>query len=36
MGRLRGNARWQPIWIGLSVVTLGIWAVATIMASRCP
>ena len=36
MGRLRGSARWQPIWIGLSVVTLGIWAVATILAITLP
>jgi hypothetical protein len=36
MGRLRGNARWQPIWIGLSVATLGIWALATILAITLP
>ena len=36
MGRLRGSARWQPIWIGLSVATLGIWAVATILAITLP
>jgi hypothetical protein len=36
MGRLRGSARWQPIWIGLSVVTLGIWAVATILGTTLP
>jgi hypothetical protein len=36
MGRLRGSARWQPIWIGLSVVTLGIWAVATILGITLP
>src|ERR671910_1122047 len=36
MGRLRGSARWQPIWIGLSVVTLGIWALATILALTLP
>jgi hypothetical protein len=36
MGRLRGNSRWQPIWIGLSVVTLGIWALATILAITLP
>jgi hypothetical protein len=35
-GRLRGSARWQPIWIGLSVVTLGIWAVATILGITLP
>jgi hypothetical protein len=36
MGRLRGRAGWQPIWIGLSVATLGIWAVATILGSTLP
>jgi hypothetical protein len=36
MGRLRGNASWQPIWIGLSVATLGIWALATILAITLP
>jgi hypothetical protein len=36
MGRLRGRAIWQPAWIGLSVVTLGIWAVATILAITLP
>jgi hypothetical protein len=36
MGRLRGNARWQPIWIGLSVVTLGIWTLATILGITLP
>jgi hypothetical protein len=36
MGRLRGSARWQPIWIGLSVVTLGIWAVTTILGTTLP
>jgi cobalamin synthase len=36
MGRLRGSGRWQPIWIGLSVVTLGIWALATILAITLP
>ena len=36
MGRLRGRASWQPIWIGLSVVTLGIWALATILAIALP
>jgi len=24
MDRLRGNATWQPVWIGLSVVTLAV------------
>jgi hypothetical protein len=36
MGRLRGSASWQPIWIGLSVATLGIWAVATILGITLP
>jgi hypothetical protein len=36
MGRLRGSARRQPIWIGLSLVTLGIWAVATILGITLP
>jgi hypothetical protein len=36
MGRLRRSARWQPIWIGLSVATLGIWALATILAITLP
>ena len=34
--RLRGSARWQPIWIGLSVVTLGIWAIAAILGITLP
>jgi hypothetical protein len=36
MGRLRGSVRCQPIWIGLSVATLGIWAVATILGITLP
>jgi hypothetical protein len=36
MGRLRGSARRQPIWIGLSVVTLAIWAVGTILGTTLP
>ena len=36
MGRLRGSASWQPAWIGLSVVTLAIWALATILAITLP
>jgi len=36
MGRLRGSARSQPIWIGLSVVTLALWAVATILGITLP
>ena len=36
MGRLRGSVRWQPIWIGLAVTTLGIWTLATILAVSLP
>jgi hypothetical protein len=36
MGRLRDDARWQPIWTGLSVVTLVIWAVALILGIALP
>jgi hypothetical protein len=36
MGRLRGSARWQPIWIGLTVVTIALWALATILAITLP
>ena len=36
MSRLRGRSGWQPIWIGLSVVTLVIWAVATILGIALP
>ena len=36
MGRLRGDAMWRPTWIGLSIVTLGIWAVATVLAIALP
>jgi hypothetical protein len=36
MGRLRGSARRRPIWIGLSVTTVGIWAVATILGITLP
>jgi hypothetical protein len=36
MSRLRGRASWQPIWVGLSVATLGIWAVASILAITLP
>lgn len=34
--RLRGSARWQPIWIGLSAATLAIWAAATILGIALP
>lgn len=36
MGRLRGSPRWKPIWIGLTVATLGIWTVATILGITLP
>jgi hypothetical protein len=36
MGRLRGSASRQPIWIGLSVLTLVLWAVATILGITLP
>jgi DNA glycosylase AlkZ-like len=36
MGRLRGRPSWHPIWVGLSVATLGIWTVATILAITLP
>jgi hypothetical protein len=36
MGRLRGTSSWRPIWVGLSVVTLGIWTLATILAITLP
>jgi hypothetical protein len=36
MGRLRGHPVLRPAWIGLSVVTLGIWALATILAITLP
>ena len=35
MGRLRGSARSQPTWIGLSVVTLGSGLWPRSLASRC-
>jgi hypothetical protein len=36
MGRLRGSASRQPIWIGLAVATLVVWLVATILAITLP
>jgi hypothetical protein len=36
MGRLRASASWRPIWIGLSAATLGIWAMAAILAITLP
>jgi hypothetical protein len=36
MGKLRGNATRQPIWIGLTVATLIVWLVATILSVSLP
>jgi hypothetical protein len=36
MGRLRGDAMWRPTWVGLSIVTLGLWALATVLAIVLP
>jgi hypothetical protein len=36
MGRLRGSALWRPTWVGLSVATLAIWALATILGITLP
>jgi cytosine/uracil/thiamine/allantoin permease len=36
MSRLRDSETWRPVWIGLSVVTLVLWAVATILAVALP
>jgi hypothetical protein len=36
MSRLRGSARWQPTWIGLSVATLVVWTLATIFGITLP
>jgi hypothetical protein len=36
MSRLRGSAMRQPIWIGLSVVTIALWVVATVLGITLP
>jgi hypothetical protein len=36
MGKVRGSATWQPIWIGLSITTLAVWTVATIVGIAAP
>lgn len=36
MSRLRGSPAGRPVWIGLSVVTLALWAAATIFAITLP
>ena len=36
MGKLRGNAARRPIWIGVAISTLAIWAIATILSITLP
>src|SRR5215207_6906199 len=36
MDRLRGSATWPPTWVGLSVVTLAVWAIAAILDITLP
>jgi hypothetical protein len=36
MGKLRGSASRQPIWINLAVTTLTVWLVATILSITMP
>ena len=36
MGRLRGDEQWRSTWIGLSLVTVAIWALATVLAITLP
>jgi hypothetical protein len=36
MGRLRGDEKWRSTWIGLSLVTVAIWALATVLAITLP
>jgi hypothetical protein len=36
MSRLRGRAERRPIWIGLTLVTLVLWLVATILGTTLP
>jgi hypothetical protein len=36
MGRLRGNASRQPVWIGLAVATAVIWLVAVVLSAALP
>jgi hypothetical protein len=36
MGRLRGSASRQPIWVGLTVATLAVWLLATILSIALP
>jgi hypothetical protein len=34
--RLRGRASRRPIWIGLTIVTLAVWLVATVLSAALP
>lgn len=36
MGKLRGDATWRSTWIGLSVVTLVLWGLATVLSISLP
>lgn len=36
MGRLRDKASQKPIWVGVAVVTLAVWLVATILSITLP
>jgi hypothetical protein len=36
MVRLRDSATWEPAWIGVSVVTLAVWATAAILGITLP
>lgn len=36
MGKLRGSVVWRSTWIGLSVVTLALWGLATVFSIALP
>jgi hypothetical protein len=36
MGKLRGSATWRPTWIVLTIVTLTVWAAATVIGVAGP
>lgn len=36
MGKLRGDVTWRSTWIGLSVVTLILWGLATVLSVTLP
>jgi len=36
MGRLRGSAARRPIWVGLGVAVVGVWAVAAVLSITLP